>query len=440
MDEEIKPTHPKKKKSAPAAKQTDEPVLRQMLERLEARANNSEYLLQLLQKALADQERIEKSYRSLVERKDSQIETAAVTLAEAERQVEKLQSEIKAERLDKLGLQKLIDDSLAQLGDLEKRQHELQGAWTEFVAERKRIAEEAPRLESLQKSLAVAEEKLVFTRNELANLAARFSQKLQKIAELEDGYAALSRELAQEKSEHAREQDEFAQERSEHAREKDEAAQEKNRLEQRVAQLAKTILFEQKNVAQRSRELAAIHSSVLWRLLTKLSDVKRQVARFTPALLSERPKNPLFDAAYYLDENPDVRTSGVDPYVHYLRKGILEGRNPHPLFDTDWYLERNPDVLRSGVDPLLHYYQFGAAEGRDPHPMFDTDWYLERYPDARSSGINPLQHYCQQGAAENRDPNPQFSVAAYLERYPELRGQGIDVLKHFMRHAAAPLK
>ena len=32
------------------------------------------------------------------------------------------------------------------------------------------------------------------------------------------------------------------------------------------------------------------------------------------------------------------------------------------IFDSRWYLERNPDVADSGVNPLAHYLEQGAAE------------------------------------------------------------------------------
>jgi hypothetical protein len=71
-----------------------------------------------------------------------------------------------------------------------------------------------------------------------------------------------------------------------------------------------------------------------------------------------------FDAAYYLAANPDVRASGCDPAVHYLKKGAREGRDPGPFFCTTAYLARNPDVADAGVNPLVHYEIYGRKEGR----------------------------------------------------------------------------
>ena len=72
----------------------------------------------------------------------------------------------------------------------------------------------------------------------------------------------------------------------------------------------------------------------------------------------------LFDAAFYLEANPDVRVSGLDPAVHYLTEGARQGRDPSPYFSTNAYLARNPDVAEAGVNPLAHYEMRGRKENR----------------------------------------------------------------------------
>jgi hypothetical protein len=76
-----------------------------------------------------------------------------------------------------------------------------------------------------------------------------------------------------------------------------------------------------------------------------------------------------FDVDYYLEQNPDVRSAGVDPVTHYLEWGAAEGRNPSPRFDGGSYLDRYPDVLGAGVNPLVHYLECGMAEGRKIKPV-----------------------------------------------------------------------
>lgn len=73
------------------------------------------------------------------------------------------------------------------------------------------------------------------------------------------------------------------------------------------------------------------------------------------------------------------------------------------LFDSKWYLEHNPDVKATGVDPVLHYLNCGWKEDRDCTPYFDGKKYLEKYPDVAASHINPLLHWEKYGKAEGRD-------------------------------------
>ena len=72
----------------------------------------------------------------------------------------------------------------------------------------------------------------------------------------------------------------------------------------------------------------------------------------------------LFDAAYYLRQNPDVAAAGADPLLHYKTSGWREGRNPSAAFDGAAYLRAYPDVAAAGANPLFHYVLHGRAEGR----------------------------------------------------------------------------
>lgn len=73
---------------------------------------------------------------------------------------------------------------------------------------------------------------------------------------------------------------------------------------------------------------------------------------------------PLFDASYYLRQNPDVLFAGQDPLTHFLRHGWKEGRHPGPAFNLQRYCSDNPDVQAAKINPLLHYIRYGAQEGR----------------------------------------------------------------------------
>lgn len=125
-------------------------------------------------------------------------------------------------------------------------------------------------------------------------------------------------------------------------------------------------------------------------------------------------RSRLFDAQWYLTENPDVAAAGLDPVDHYLKHGAGEGRDPSPLFLTGWYLRQNPDVAAAGINPLVHYLVHGWLEGRSPNALFEPRWYLAQYPDVAKAGLEPLSHYVQHGVAEDRKPWAGFDAHEYL--------------------------
>lgn len=72
-----------------------------------------------------------------------------------------------------------------------------------------------------------------------------------------------------------------------------------------------------------------------------------------------------FDAEWYLTNNPDVATSGMDPAYHYLMYGPKGGRNPSIYFVNDEYYALHNDVRASGMNPLVHFEIYGKKEGRE---------------------------------------------------------------------------
>ena len=148
--------------------------------------------------------------------------------------------------------------------------------------------------------------------------------------------------------------------------------------------------------------------------------------------------NALFDPAYYLAQNPDVKAAGVDPYQHYISSGFKEGRDPNQFFSTSYYLKNNPDVAAAGINPLLHFEANGYAEGRDPSSLFSLADYLAAYPDVKAAGLNPLLHFVTSGRAEGRSafavgptPEPLFDTAYYYAHNPDVRAAGLDAYAHY---------
>lgn len=115
-----------------------------------------------------------------------------------------------------------------------------------------------------------------------------------------------------------------------------------------------------------------------------------------------------FSTSAYLAQYDDVRASGMNPFVHFLRYGGNEGRNPGAIFpvaeivdnsvvaeqmrrvgdefDTEFYLNANPDVDPDIIDAVTHYFAIGAMEGRDPTPGFSTSYYFDANPDVLAGG------------------------------------------------------
>lgn len=88
--------------------------------------------------------------------------------------------------------------------------------------------------------------------------------------------------------------------------------------------------------------------------------VAEQVAADREAVQAE------FDAAYYLDANPDVAALGSDPLDHFMLFGWREDRNPNRAFSVRDYLDTYPDIAQADVNPFAHYLRAGRAEGRIP--------------------------------------------------------------------------
>ena len=70
-----------------------------------------------------------------------------------------------------------------------------------------------------------------------------------------------------------------------------------------------------------------------------------------------------FDAEFYAKKYKFLET---DDYLsHFLKEGWKEGLDPCEWFSTSKYLIAYPDVASSGVNPFFHYLHYGKAEGRN---------------------------------------------------------------------------
>jgi len=138
----------------------------------------------------------------------------------------------------------------------------------------------------------------------------------------------------------------------------------------------------------------------------------------------------LFDDEWYLQTNPDVAESGVNPLEHYYFNGSQEGRSPSYLFHPGWYLEQNPDVKEAEQEPLLHYIRHGEKEGRKPSPYFDPMAY--RMANSIPESECALKHFYDHSATANLNPVAEFDAAYYRKQYPDVQEARIDPYRHFI--------
>jgi hypothetical protein len=113
--------------------------------------------------------------------------------------------------------------------------------------------------------------------------------------------------------------------------------------------------------ADRSRgpsgDAMTLRSPLLWKSRSKATAA-------TSSDVETIRNSAFFNSAHYLETNPDVHATGMDPAFHYLVHGGREGRNPGPFFSTKAYLARYPDVAEADVNALLHYETHGRRENR----------------------------------------------------------------------------
>lgn len=80
---------------------------------------------------------------------------------------------------------------------------------------------------------------------------------------------------------------------------------------------------------------------------------------------------PVFNAQYYLDNNPDLVKNGVTLETaadHFYKYGATEGRNSAPNLHVKEYIANYKDLQKSfGEDwraGVKHYFEYGINEGR----------------------------------------------------------------------------
>ena len=99
-------------------------------------------------------------------------------------------------------------------------------------------------------------------------------------------------------------------------------------------------------------------------------DFRARATRLEQARSRYIRASPLFDARYYLDQVHDPEAAS-DPALHYLLEGEAHGAAASARFDAANYVELNPDVAQAAMNCLIHFEVYGRAEGR--RTSFESD-------------------------------------------------------------------
>ena len=167
----------------------------------------------------------------------------------------------------------------------------------------------------------------------------------------------------------------------------------------------------------------------------------------------------VFDADYYLKNNPDVakwaNNDKEKALQHFINYGMAEGRRGNEAFDVQSYYNEYPDLRAAFGTDIVRYYEhyatFGKGEGRHPSgcasikgmrtslggtdysAVYDPEYYLEHNTDVRSfysrsvgslvllDDTGVIGHFVSCGMAEGRRGNEAFDVQSYKNRYTDLQ-------------------
>lgn len=99
------------------------------------------------------------------------------------------------------------------------------------------------------------------------------------------------------------------------------------------------------------------------------------------SILAEVRQSGLFDTDFYCAAHPAVHLSKMEPLAHYLVTGYRHFIEPSAKISTRSYIGRYPDIRRSGTNPLVHWLRFGQSEGRSM--AFDSQVGFPWFEDGR---------------------------------------------------------
>lgn len=120
--------------------------------------------------------------------------------------------------------------------------------------------------------------------------------------------------------------------------------------------------------------------------------------------------SPFFELKHYASVrkgNPASPSLIVD----FLLRGAEAGCSPSPFVDIDDYRTRYPDVPSTLVPAFLHFVGVGDAAGRRAGSSFDPAWYRTHFAENGQPLARPTYHFLRYGRYANRSPKPDGAAA-----------------------------
>ncbi len=119
------------------------------------------------------------------------------------------------------------------------------------------------------------------------------------------------------------------------------------------------------------------------------------------------PIGPLFDRDFYRRQALRAglpKGADLAPLLHFAHHGVAARVVPTPMFDADWYLRQDPGLAETGQWGFAHYLMHGVAEDRKPGGGTYGRLMLGGAPGSRGqlrlmleAGVAPLDGAAEQG-------------------------------------------